>query len=134
MQEEHTRKGDLAHVISFRDKIVPHKREPAFMRPRLQTSKRYVFIFRNKCGPRSRFDVHPSPVVLSNVTDVYIYLYTYTFLVLFFFLAFLSSTFHLARVAFPWNLTRAFAEIAHASLLNSCGMNLEFANTCGARE
>lgn len=84
MQEEHTRKGDLAHVISLRDKIVPHKREPAFMRPRLQTSKRYVFIFRNKCGPRSRFDVHPSPVVLSNVTGVYIFIYI-TFLFCFFF-------------------------------------------------
>lgn len=133
MQEEHTRKGDLAHVISLRDKIVLHKREPAFMRPRLQTSKRYiVFIFRNKCGPRSRFDVHPSPVVLSNVTGVYIFIYI-TFLFCFF-LAFLSSTFRLARVVFPWNLTRAFAEIPHASLLDSCGMNLEFANTYGARK
>lgn len=85
MQEEHTRKGDLAHVISLRDKIVPHKREPAFMRPRLQTSKRYVFIFRNKCGPRSRFDVHPSPVVLSNVTVVYIFIYIYLFCFVFLF-------------------------------------------------
>ena len=86
MQAGHARakRGSQAHVISLPDKIVPHKREPAFMRPRLQTSKKIRLHFPEQM--RSTFPFQPCTLCplfyrMRN-RDIYVY---------FFFLYFLFS-------------------------------------------